>query len=882
MEDSLQKQISSEERSKRIFELIPNPIYIWKQVKNDLILIDYNKAAEEITEGKIKDLVGVKAKEFHKEQPEILEDLNRCIKCKVKISRELKYTFKTTGKEKILNVVYNFIPPEIVLVYTGDITDKRKSEEKYRFFFQNFLGIAYQGTLDFVPIFFHGAVKEITGYTEEEFQSGNPRWNEIIHHEDLVKIVEEDKDIIRKVPNYSKEREYRIIRKDGNLRWVFEIIQNLSDENGKPYMVQGEIYDITRRKKAELKLRDSEKRFKYLIASNPAIIYTAEVSGDYGATFISDNVEDKWGYKTEDFTKDSDFWLNHVHPDDRKYVLEVLLEIHEKEHFIYDYRFKLKNGTYQWMRDEAILLKDNNGNHIEMIGSVIDITGRKKAEQKLRESEKKYRLLIEDTIVGVWVIDLEGNTTLVNPRMAEILGYKVNEMVGKHLFSFMDEESKKLAIQNLEKQKREGINIEAEFKFHHKNGNPVYTQLRATPIFNDDGVFDGAFAFIADTTERKKAEEKLKDSEEKYRELYENAPVAYYSIGTDKSIIRCNNASLRLLGYPREDLLNMKVFDLYPDTLMGLPKAKALFQNFLGGEKIQNEVLQMKKKNGDLIWISLTVNSVLDPVGNVIESRSIVVDITERKRAEQVLRESEEKYREAYNRSNLYKDIFTHDINNMLQNILSSIGLSKLYSDDPSKKEKFDEVTDIINEQVIRCNQLVSNVQKISEVEEVRSIISPIEPSNLLNKAIKLVRSNFHHRNINIEIKSFQNEYLVNANELLINLFQNILFNAVKHNVNEIIEILIRISKISKDGAKFIKFEFLDNGIGIHDSMKKEIFTRDYKEYKKDKIPSGIGLGLLLVKRIVDSYSGDIKVENKIKGDYSKGSNFIILIPEAV
>jgi signal transduction histidine kinase len=259
-----------------------------------------------------------------------------------------------------------------------------------------------------------------------------------------------------------------------------------------------------------------------------------------------------------------------------------------------------------------------------------------------------------------------------------------------------------------------------------------------------------------------------------------------------------------------------------------------------------------------------------------------VIDITDRKKAEDALKKSEEKYREAYNRSDLYKDIFTHDINNILQNILSSVELSKLFSTDPTKTEKIKEVSNLISEQIIRGKKLVSNVQKLSEVEEIKTPLSSIEASKVLTNAIEFVKGSFPHKSLNIQTESFQEQHFVIANDLLVNIFENILFNAIKHNINEKIEILIRISRKIRNGINFIKFEFLDNGVGIPDSMKKEIFSRYYRGYKKDRVPSGIGLGLLLIKRIIDSYNGKIEVEDKIKGDYSKGSNFMILIPEAI
>jgi len=127
------------------------------------------------------------------------------------------------------------------------------------------------------------------------------------------------------------------------------------------------------------------------------------------------------------------------------------------------------------------------------------------------------------------------------------------------------------------------------------------------------------------------------ESEERFRDLYENAPNAYFSVGVDGCIRTCNTTAGQLLGYRTEELVGRSVFELYADTPQGKKKAREIFQRFLSGEKISDEELQMKKKDGTPIWISLTVNTIRNKQGDVIESRSMVVDITQRKRYEEKL-----------------------------------------------------------------------------------------------------------------------------------------------------------------------------------------------------------------------------------------------------
>lgn len=144
----------------------------------------------------------------------------------------------------------------------------QQSEERYRSFVQNFQGIAFRGNMDFTPIFFHGLVEKITGYTEEELINGKPRWDQIIHPDDLSRL-KSGFESMRTESDYLSEREYRIIHKNGTIRWVFESIKNINDNSGKPMYVQGVIHDITGRKKMESEIKkrinELEKFYKLSI-----------------------------------------------------------------------------------------------------------------------------------------------------------------------------------------------------------------------------------------------------------------------------------------------------------------------------------------------------------------------------------------------------------------------------------------------------------------------------------------------------------------------------------------------------------------------------------------------------------------------------------------
>ncbi|KKK90247.1 hypothetical protein LCGC14_2724990, partial [marine sediment metagenome] len=224
-------------------------------------------------------------------------------------------------------------------------------------------------------------------------------------------------------------------------------------------------------------------------------------------------------------------------------------------------------------------------------------------------------------------------------------------------------------------------------------------------------------------------------------------------------------------------------------------------------------------------------------------------------------------------------DLFTHDVNNIFSVINSSAELISNYYKNPNSTIKVEEFPEMIQDQIIRGSKLVNDVRKLFELEEIKYSIQKIEILDVLNLAIAYVKKSYAEKIIDIQVHTPDEKLLILGNELLRDIFENILINAVKYNENLTVDIVIKISQDTREENEFIKMEFIDNGIGVADKKKKMIFKKNNREYKGSK---GMGLGLSLVKKIVESYVGYIWVENKEPMDYSKGSNFIVLLPKAI
>ncbi|MFX1279368.1 MAG: sensor histidine kinase [Promethearchaeota archaeon] len=254
-------------------------------------------------------------------------------------------------------------------------------------------------------------------------------------------------------------------------------------------------------------------------------------------------------------------------------------------------------------------------------------------------------------------------------------------------------------------------------------------------------------------------------------------------------------------------------------------------------------------------------------------------EIKEREKIETQLRQSEKRFKDAYDRAEFYKDLFAHDINNLLQGILSPTQLIEVMTKDEKLEASIKKALNIIQEQVDRGSRLVFNVRRLSQLEENNMMMEKVEIVSILKKSIENLKNSFQDKKIEINFDSFDEEIFILGNELIQYVFENILINSVMHNNNPIIKIEIKVSKQTLRNYYNYKIEFIDNGFGIEDSRKNLVFNRVNKDGKN---VSGMGLGLSLVKKIIEIFKGKIWVEDRIEGDYSKGSNFIILFPEMI
>ncbi|MCK4285748.1 MAG: PAS domain S-box protein, partial [Candidatus Lokiarchaeota archaeon] len=651
---------------------------------------------------------------------------------------------------------------------------------------------------------------------------------------------------------------------------TYEVIAApIPNPSGKIERAAEVIIDITARIESEQKIKESEIQFRDLYEEAP----TAYLSIGHDKSLIRCNsaAEKLLGYTKEELLKMKVFDL-YADTENGIGAAKITFKKFLKGESIKDVELQMKNkdGNPVWISLYVRPIFDQEGNVIESRSMILDITERRKAEEALKESEEKFRTITEQSFLGI-AIQQDNIIKYVNNQLAQTFGYTVEEIMNWEVGGFLNvihlEDREMVAKQARKKQLGESDSIDQyQFRGIKKNGDIIWLEIYSKSI-NYNGK-QANFVMIHDITTGKIFKQKSLESEEKFRNIFETIPDLFFLVSGDTTILDYKG-NLEELYLPPEEFLGKKLSTLIPENVAVLSLNSIAKTLETHEPQIIEYNLDMNGENRfyEARHLYFTEDKVL----------IFVRDITERKKTQENLLISEKKFKESYDRANFYKDLFAHDMSNILQVINSSAELILFQLGDSEKSRNIANIATIIKKQIERGAKLISNVRTLSELKDGEVITKRVEINKFIKNAITFVKKAYERRNIKISFESVSKKHYTNANELLQDVFENVLINGIKYNENSTIEISIKISKQEVDAKDYIKIEFIDNGIGVSDERKEVIFLSGNRELKGSK---GMGLGLSLVSKILNIFKGEIQVEDKIKGDYTKGSNFIILLPE--
>jgi PAS domain S-box-containing protein len=306
-----------------------------------------------------------------------------------------------------------------------------------------------------------------------------------------------------------------------------------------------------------------------------------------------------------------------------------VMEVQEPRRIVARYPFS--DGWF-----EALLYPSQEGLSVYLQ----DITDKKRAEQSLEEGQKRYERIMETVQEGIWHVDENTVTTYVNPYLASLLGYTPEEMIGKHAFDFISPAYKSKALENLEERKR-GISRQHELSFYNRQGQVVHTLIQSTPVYNGDQ-YAGSISTLLDITQKKKAEEELRLSEQKYRIIFEKNPLPMFMLEYPKrNFVAVNNAFVEKFGYSREELEKMNMRQLRkPEEVHKSDEVERV----LAEKKQLRERMYLRKKDGGDLLFDVQAAEI------IFESKTVYLtsthDITELAKAEEALLQTNKQLRE--------------------------------------------------------------------------------------------------------------------------------------------------------------------------------------------------------------------------------------------
>jgi PAS domain S-box-containing protein len=613
-----------------------------------------------------------------------------------------------------------------------------------------------------------------------------------------------------------------------------------------------------------------ESKFRLQLAVESANIGIYELNVKTGELLWDDRVRAHWGLPPGE-PVDYKTFLNGIHPDDRESTqaaVDRAFDPNGDGRYRFEFRvIGIRDGIERWIVGTGQVFFENRQAQ-RLVGTTFDITARKHAEQRLRESEERFRTLADSSPVPIWVTDPTGGIEFLNAAYCDFFGVTVEQVRGPKWATLLHPDDADPYVAAYYEALRQRKFFRAEARVRRADGEWRWVDTRGVPRFSEGGEFLGHVGSSPDVTEMKIAQQALRESEEQFRTSFELAAVGQAQVNpVTGRFERLNQKFCEIVGYSEEELLSMTPADItHPEDRQPYVD---IYPRFLRGE-IEEFVIEKRymRKDQKIVWVTVAAKLIRDSDGRPLRTIGVFQDITERKRAEEELKQADQ-------RKDEFIATLAHELRNPLAPIRNAVEMLALcQSSDPD----FEWSRNVIDQQVKHLACLVDDLIDVSRITRNRLVIKKerVSLTDVINAALDAARLLIDQRKHLLTVSLPVEPVYLSADPVrLTQIFMNLINNAAKYT-HEGGQIWVDAERKNDS----VKVRIADNGIGISTEELSHLFDMFYQvDRSYEQAHGGLGIGLTLVKRLVEMHGGTVEAKSAGIG---QGSQFVVSLPVLV
>jgi PAS domain S-box-containing protein len=787
-----------------------------------------------------------------------------------------EYTFHArNGKtipSEVHSHIFSFGQEGYVFSIIRDISERqqmedtlRQSEEKYKRLVESLSDeyIFYSHDTAGMITYLSPSITRVLGYSQEEAMR---------NYRDFMTDHEINKGALRSSletlkgniqPPFMNELYHR----DGTTRIFNNTELPMYDENGEIIGVEGIAHDITERVAAEEELKKQEEIFKLLVETIEEVFWIHDLKSDK-LLYVSPKYKEVYGRSTNSLYQNPGSFLKAIHPDDAAFVKREYRKIARGKGLDLEYRLSGKDGAEKLIWTRSFVLRDEKKRPSLSIGTALDITERKKTQQEkallaaIVENVDDHAV-IKDTSLRIIASNRANFKAAGLSSQVKLLGKTDLEIYGdfEHVRQYMEDDRKALAL-------RKGETLVNDQFFVYPDGKKIHSLVKKFPIYDEKNNLIAVASISRDVTDYKNTLEELYKSEEKYRLLINNQGEGIGMVDTEDVFLFANPKAEEIFGVREGKLTGRSLFDFVDKDGRKVIEEQTLKRK--AGEKGTYE-MEIRQESGQIRQILITANPQYR--NSEFEGTfAIFRDITDRRRAEKDLRNSERELQEANASKDKFFSILAHDLKNPFNSIL---GCSDLLLMDYSSYDKEEVLTMIkmINDASRQAHNLLENLLNWSRAQTGRISNEPaaIDVHTAIESVFQLYDGNAREKNLEMTNRIKRGTLVFGDENMVSTIFRNLVSNAIKFTKPR-----GRVTVCSKRLKTHIEIQVADNGIGIPKELLEKLFVMGEKVTRTGTAnEEGTGLGLVLCKEFAEKNNGSISVSSRP----GKGSKFSVQLP---